>query len=133
MQARDDLAAFVWPQYASTQASLRTILDGLTQTERLATEALRRGQSRQLNLLLRWAARESSFYRRADWIDEAIREIDRQPDAFWNVWQRIPILTKSDLRTHGPHIHSLNLPMDQTPIDRVLTSGSTGIVVEVRT
>lgn len=133
MRAPADRAAAAWPRYVSMKSGLPAVLDGLRETERLPAADLRLGQSRQLKRLLQWAAVQSPFYRDAGWTDDVLVELDRRPDAFWDVWRNVPILAKSDLRARGASIHALSVPDDQKPVGSTLTSGSTGIVVEVRT
>ena len=45
----------------------------------------------------------------------------------------LPLLSKTTLRASADSIHSRALPDDQLPTEAILTSGSTGIPVEVRT
>ena len=133
MPMRDDTAEVAWPHFVAADSSLPKVLGGLRETERLSAEGVLLGQSHQLKRLLQWTARESRFYQNAGWVDGVLVDLDRKPDGFWEIWRRIPILAKSDLRAHGEFIHSQNVPEDQTPIGSTRTSGSTGIVVEVRT
>jgi phenylacetate-CoA ligase len=133
MGARDDPASAAWPHFISAKSSVRNILDGFRETERLDSDSLQLGQSLQLRRLLRWIAGQSRYYQNAGWTDEVLRDLDQRPDAFWDVWRRIPVLTKPDLRAHGDLIHSVSVPDDQKPLGLSFTSGSTGIAVEVRT
>jgi phenylacetate-CoA ligase len=133
MYAHDVSAEVAWPHFVSAGASWRAMLDGLRETERLPADRVLQGQARQIGRLMQWSARESRFYRDAGWIEEVVADIGRRPDAFWDIWRRVPILAKSDLRAHGELVHSQNVPTDQTPIAGTLTSGSTGISVEIRT
>jgi phenylacetate-CoA ligase len=133
MRARDDPATIAWPPFLSADSTVRHVLDGLALTERLPAEALLLGQSSQLTRLLRWAGRHSPFYQRAGWLGDIFRDLNRRPAAFWDIWRRIPILAKADLRAHGERINADTIPKNQLPIEVVHSSGSTGIVVEVRT
>jgi len=132
MPVRDDPATVAWPQFVAPGSSVAVMLEGLRKTERLDAEALRGGQARQLRQLLRWAATESRFYQRA-WITDVLRDFARRPDALWEIWRDVPILSKSALREHGEIIHAAKVPEDQLPLASTSSSGSTGIVVEVRT
>jgi hypothetical protein len=116
MHSADDPTEVAWPRFVAAESSLRTVLDGLHETERLPANGLLTGQSRQLKQLLRWIGRESRFYQNAGWVGEVLADLERRPDAFWKIWRRIPILAKSDLRAHGELIHSPNIPKNQTPI-----------------
>ena len=133
MRARDDPATVAWPPFLSADWSVQHVLDGLTLTERLPAEALLLGQSGQLTRLLRWAGRHSPFYQRAGWLGEIFRDINRRPEAFWDIWRRLPILARADLRAHGERINADTIPKNHLPIGVNHSSGSTGIVVEVRT
>ncbi len=133
MRAPRDPAAIAWPRFVSPNSSLSTVLDGFRETERLPADEVLLGQSRQLLRLLQWAFRESLFYQRAGRANGVLRDIHRRPGAFWDIWRRIPVLAKSDLRAHGGIIHSAKIPEGHGPTGSTLTSGSTGIVVEVRT
>jgi len=133
MRTPDDPAEVAWPRFVSANSSAATFLEGLRETERLPVDELLLGQSRQLKRLLQWSLRKSRFYQRAGWANDVLRDINRRPGAFWDIWRRIPVLAKSDLRAHGGIIHSGNIPEGHGPIGWTLTSGSTGIVVEVGT
>ncbi len=133
MRTRVDPTQFAWPPFVSADARWPRVLDGLRETERLSPEDVLLGQSLQLKRVLPWAARQARFYRRAGWIEDALADSDRRPEAFWEIWRRVPILAKSDLRKDAEIIHARQVPEDQTPIESTITSGSTGITVEVRT
>ncbi|MBI3447889.1 MAG: phenylacetate--CoA ligase family protein [Acidobacteria bacterium] len=133
MRARVDPTRFAWPPFVSGDAGWSGLLDGMSETERLPAEDVLLGQRLQLRHLLPWAERQSRYYRRAGWIGDFLAEADRRPDDFWEIWRRVPILPKSHLRKDAGIIHARQIPADQTPIESTITSGSTGITVEVRT
>lgn len=133
MHAQDDAASAAWPSFVSAKSSVRSMLDGLRETERLDPGSLLLGQSLQLERLLRWTATQSPFYQKAGWADAVLADLERTPDTFWEVWRRIPVLTKPELRAHKELIQTASVPDDQMPLGLNYSSGSTGIAVEVRT
>jgi phenylacetate-CoA ligase len=92
---------------------------------------LANGQQVQLTNLLEWAAEKVAHYQDAEWARSAAVEIRRTPSAFWDIWQTLPILTKPELRSEGARLRARDVPNEHLPLDTVVTSGSTGISVEV--
>ena len=89
------------------------------------------GQQKQLTRLLEWSADKVAHYRDAGSTAAAVTEIQREPEAFWDIWQTLPILAKHELRSEGAQMRTSDVPKGHLPLDKIVTSGSTGISVEV--
>lgn len=121
-----------WPPFIG-QLSLREAVNGLAVSQHWSAEEIADGQRAQLRQLLSWSATHVAHYRDAGWAARALDEMDRSPDAFWEIWRKLPILTKAALHDAGAGLRASSVPPGHAPLARALTSGSTGISVEVAT
>ena len=108
-------------------------MDGLTTSQRWSAEELRAGQQQQLTHLLRFAAKNVPWYGRANWARDSLAVIAQHPDRFWEQWQTLPLLAKTELRASGPLLDARALPAAHLPLGKTRTSGSLGIPVVVST
>lgn len=126
MELRSSIRGVVWPAIlageAATQLSLAHQLDQSQWWPRGEIEAR---QFHQLSALLRHAGSTVPWYRER--LGEAARGSALTPAQ----WREIPLLTKHDLRRHGPRLESLRLPEGHGRTHRRKTSGSTGEPLEV--
>jgi phenylacetate-CoA ligase len=123
----------VWPQYLRSATSLRGLLDGLAGSQRLSVEQLRAGQAQALAALASWASTEIKPYFGQQALATELLATSADPDAFFALWKRWPVLAKAALRLQGPAMHASALPAAHQPRELLRTSGSTGIPVEVAT
>lgn len=86
-----------------------------------------------LTRLLEWSAAKVAHFRDAEWAADAVTAIKGSPSAFWDIWRTLPILTKAELRSDGARMRADGVPVEHLPLGTSLTSGSTGISVEVAT
>jgi phenylacetate-CoA ligase len=122
----------LWPPFITEEPpAVPEVLAGLAESQYWPGESLERGQQVQLLSLLQWAEKEVSYYREAGWSPEAIAELRRRPEDFWDIWRGLPILTKAELRSQGARLNARNVPHTHQPLKKVVTSGSTGIPVEI--
>ena len=85
-------------------------------------------QRSQLSQLLAHARDNVPFYKdRLNCIFRPDGTID------WSRWTEIPVLTKTDLRDHGPQLTARRLPAGHGIVGSFYSSGSTGIPVKVTT
>ncbi len=128
-------AAPGWPAFPS-KPTLAGLLDGLTVSQWWSPEELERAQQPQLAWLVKWASTEVPHYQESAWArpaSQALAEIlAQEPARFPEVWRTLPLLTKPELRTQGKALHARTVPGSEKPLKSILTSGSTGIPVEVR-
>ena len=132
MSFRPNSAFLAWPPFIAAQpASLLDVLAGLKQSQHWPAAKLARGQQAQLTLLLEWAANNVPHYQDAEWTAKKLGELKRAPKAFWDIWRTLPILTKAELRSEGTRMNAREVPRPHLPLGKTITSGSTGIPVEV--
>jgi len=122
-----------WPDYLRTASSLRGMLDGFAHSQRLNSDQLRAGQAHALATLAHWASTQVESYRPHRALAAELAVAARDPAAFFLLWHRWPLLSKAELRAHGPAMHAAALPAQHQPRELIRTSGSTGIPVEVAT
>lgn len=133
MSVREPPSFLIWPAFIASQpATLLNGLAGLKQSQYWPAAELARGQQAQLTLLLEWAAKNVPHYQDAAWTAEKLGEIKRAPKAFWDIWRTLPILTKAELRSEGARMNAREVPRVHLPLTKTITSGSTGIPVEVQ-
>ena len=91
-------------------------------------EVLRRGQLRQLESLLVFAARTVPFYR------ERLPEFGtlRPGTLTWEAWRRIPLLSRGDVQSAGNTLETRRLPKAHGSARSSATSGSTGEPVKFK-
>jgi phenylacetate-CoA ligase len=124
----------VWPDFmVGGSVFLQRLVAGLEASQTWPADRFSRGQAKQLASLLRWAAESSPYYQNLGMRAKKLAPLTEKPAQFWEQWRALPLLTKATLRTKGASLHARFLPPDQLPIETTLTSGSTGIPVEVRT
>lgn len=124
----------VWPDFVvGGSVFLQRLIAGLNDSQTWPADTFSQGQPKQLASLLRWAVEHSPHYRGLGMRAKKLIPLVDKPCQFWEQWRALPLLTKATLRTCGANIHARTLPPDHLPIDLTLTSGSTGIPVEVRT
>jgi phenylacetate-CoA ligase len=109
-------------------AELLAQLYQLEQTQYFPEPLLRARQLQQFAHLARHAAETTEFYRNRFGAQQA------STTAPWS-WERfaaLPLLTRRELLTEAPRIHSQRLPPAHGQWHEIQTSGSTGEVVAVR-
>jgi phenylacetate-CoA ligase len=118
----------LWPALASGSLKWRmfALLQQLGETQWLAPDTLRALQFRQLDRLLGYAYDEIPFYRHR--LEAAGYRSDRPLTP--EIWQNIPILTRSDIQSQGDALLSPKLPAQHGPPEKIVTSGSTGRPIE---
>jgi phenylacetate-CoA ligase len=122
------IPGIAWPPLSGIGAGHRASnLKLLSELEWLSPAALREGQFRQLDVLLRHAARHSPYYaeRLAGCGWTAADEIGAFPLA------RLPILTRAALQDHGPELLCGWVPPEHGQHYQSSSSGSTGRRVTV--
>ncbi len=89
---------------------------------------LRANQFRQLQVLIRHAARNVPFYK------NHLHQAGINPDAglTGDAWQGLPVLTRHDVQQHSSELHAVNYPPDHGGFADATSGGSTGIPVRVR-
>ncbi len=110
------------------QAVMLAALQQLEHTQYLPADAMRARQYRQIALLAQHAARTLPFWRerfRAAGFDPS-REISEES------WAALPILTRAEAHAAGAALHCESLPKQHGAITTDRTSGSTGMVLEVK-
>lgn len=119
----------LWPAVPGRAgADLLAQLYQLDQTQYFPETLLRLRQLQQFAQLARHAAETSEFYA------ERFQSQGLDPNGPWT-WERfatLPLLTRRELLTHAPQIHSQRSPPSHGQWFEVQTSGSTGEVVAVR-
>lgn len=134
MSFQPNTVFLAWPPFIASQpVSLLDVLAGLKQSQYWSAAKLARGQQAQLTVLLEWAANNVPHYRDAEWTSKKLGELKRTPKAFWDIWRSLPILTKAELRAGGARMNAGEVPRVHLPLGKTITSGSTGISVEVIT
>jgi phenylacetate-CoA ligase len=123
----------VWPGYLRSATALRALLDGLASSQRLNGHQLQAGQSQALAALATWASTQVSAYFGQQALATELLAASADPDSFFALWQRWPVLTKAELRHQGAAMHASARPASHQPRELIRTSGSTGIPVEVAT
>ena len=132
MEIRESPSSLVWPPFIAEQAtSLPSVVAGLEESQHWPAERLSHGQQAQLIQLLEWAGGNVPHYQDAEWLPKKLAELRRKPKNFWNIWRTVPILTKAELRRQGARMNACEVPRTHQPLKKVITSGSTGIPVEV--
>jgi len=117
---------------ACQSPTLPDVLAGLRDSERWHPDRLAAGQRVQLSALLQWAVTNVPYYKRSKQFQVAVSAMQRAPGSFWNIWRTLPVLSKSVLREKGAQLCAASVPESHMPLRKNLTSGSTGIPVEVR-
>ena len=97
----------------------------LRQAQYDSPEAIRDRQRSAVLLIVAYARRATSFYKKR--LEAAGVAHDRT--LLWNDFARIPVLTKADIRSHGPEMRVEGI--DRSKLVRKTTSGSTGVSLEV--
>lgn len=123
----------IWPEYVRAASSLRGLLDGLAHSQRLSAEQLGAGHAKALSALATWASQQVEPYRTCQPLAAELAAAAADPATYFAIWQRWPVLTKSELRVRGPIMHASSLPAQHQPRELIRTSGSTGIPVEIAT
>jgi phenylacetate-CoA ligase len=121
-----------WPPFcAAPPFSLQAMLHGLEFSQWEQGIQLAAGQRAQLRLLLEWAVNHVPYYRKAIEYPDTLALLRRRPHEFEELWSRLPILTKAQLRARGSDFNATTLPAAHGPASTGHTSGSTGIPVRV--
>ena len=125
-----------WPAFPA-KPTLPGLLDGLKVSQWWPAAEIAQAQRAQLAWLVGWAAAQVPHFERSEWarpaandLAAAVKALD--PARFDTLWRELPLLTKPELRRVGPRLNARTVPPDQTPLETLRTSGSTGIAVEVR-
>lgn len=123
---KSDVAGVSWPGVpASMAAQWHSVLFQMESSQWWPEARLREHQDRQLQTLLTHAYETVPEYRRR--LDAAaINPVQGWSD---NQWEKIPILTRKQLQSLGPALHSTAIPDSHQPVQVVRTSGSTGTPV----
>jgi len=122
-----------WPMFMGGENPLLSdVVEGLKESERWALDQVAAGQQAQLTALLQWSIANVPYYRRLKPFRIASDAVRRNPNAFWKIWRTLPVLSKSVLRDQGATLRAPSVPRGHLPLRQQLTSGSTGIPVEVQ-
>jgi len=116
---------------AGPNPTLPDVLAGLESSERWPATQLLEGQRMQLGALLRWCVTNVPYYSKLKHFRVALSAAERDPDSFARAWRTLPLLPKSVLRDQAPQLCAARVPETHMPLGKTLTSGSTGIPVEV--
>jgi phenylacetate-CoA ligase len=119
----------LWPAVPGRAAAeLLAQLYQLEQTQYFPQSLLKLRQLQQFVQLARHAAETSAFYA------ERFRSVGLSPAGpwTWELFTQLPLLTRRELLTCAPQIHSQRSPQPHGPWHELQTSGSTGEVVAVR-
>lgn len=128
MTPRSSVSDVVWPAivWGPSSSLLGTVLQ-LEHSQWWTAEELRAHQALQLAALLRHARANVPFYR--DRLEGA--GLGGAADPTPEIWRRIPLLTRVDLRSQQAALKSRVLPAGHGGTYRNKTSGSTGTPLEV--
>ncbi len=112
-----------WPPVADRRAAaLLAMQFSLERTQQLSSETIKQQQFVQLAQVARHAKDTVSFYRdRLDGLSETITS-----ETLREVWDSIPILTRTDVQEAGASLHSDRVPQSHGKVHALLTSGATG-------
>ena len=126
---RSGTPGLVWPAVPGRQGSdLLAQLYQLEQTQYFPPQLLSARQLQQLAQLARHAAETSAFYEQRLGVAGP-----RAADPWtWQRFRALPLLTRRELLTQAPQIHSQRPPESHVPWQEIQTSGSSGEVVAVR-
>jgi phenylacetate-CoA ligase len=122
-----------WPPFVTSAATLRDLLDGLANSQRLSSASLASNQAQQLAMLAVWASAHCSPYAARRTLAAELTGTVGDAERFWRNWQTWPVLSKADLRNHGAAMQADTVPAAQQPVEVLQTSGSTGIPVQIAT
>lgn len=126
LNLRSSVPGVTWPAIlAGRAAQLLAMAQQLDQSQWWPPHEIEERQRQQLSALLQHAWRTVPWYR------ERLGEIGRGGAITPARWQRIPLLTKQDIRRHGAHLESRRIPEEHGRTHRSKTSGSTGEPLEV--
>jgi phenylacetate-CoA ligase len=126
---RSDTAGLLWPALPGRAAAeLLAQLYQLEQTQYFPEQLLRTRQLQQFAQLARHAGETSEFYRQRF---EVLGFAAAGPWT-WERFMQLPLLTRRELLTAAPQIHSQRPPASHGQWHELQTSGSTGQVVAVR-
>lgn len=118
------MAGVVWPPVLlGNAAEMEALQQQLRMSECARPEVIRAGQFQQACLLAAHAHAKSQFWRER--LDAA--GFGRDDDWF----DRLPILTRSDVKAAGPGACALPVPPDHGDVFEIATSGSTGTPLAV--
>lgn len=124
-----DLPHILWPAVPNPAgAQLLALLFQLQDSQWWPTEKLEAEQFRQLHGLLAHARETIPFYR--DRLKAAGFSPDRPLQR--EQWQRLPILTRSEVQASGEALFCPRPPDAHLPVHRIRTSGSTGKPITVQ-
>jgi phenylacetate-CoA ligase len=118
-----------WPAVLTGEgAALMALQQQFGESQWWAPEKLRAAQFRQLGLLVAHAAATVPFYA------ERLRAVGITPDLplTEELWARIPVLTRRDVRDLGAQLHAQQTPPTHGGLFVATTGGSTGVPVSVR-
>ncbi|MGD9881178.1 MAG: phenylacetate--CoA ligase family protein [Reyranella sp.] len=116
------LPDIAWPAPVSPRGmAVLSLLFQLERTERWPPELLRDFQRRQLERLVAHAASHVPYYR-----DRLMPLAGVEGEAFWQAWQRLPLLTRADVQGAGDDLLSRSIPEGHGELAEFFTSGSTG-------
>lgn len=104
----------------------RELFETFMESQYWPREQIEEYQRKRLQRLLRHARSHVPFYR-----DRLAGVVDDSGRVDWSQWDKIPILTRADLVSHGREIESTALPTGHGAIIRSATSGSTGVPLSV--
>ena len=127
--ARSTFVGAVFPAVAQTPAAaLLAVQYQLTQSERLAPDALRRLQFRQIGQLVAHIDRCVPHY------GLSLRRVGIDPRTAITpqAWARVPVLTRNQLQVAGPALFSTETPAGHGKVGSTTTSGSSGRPVALR-
>jgi phenylacetate-CoA ligase len=128
MYSSDKPSGIAWPRLLSPRAAMvRWILQRMAHAETQAPAERAAGQRAQLHNLLSHAFRAVPFYR--DRLASAGFRPERPLTE--EIWQRIPILQRSEVQANAEQLKARGLPPGHGEVHEFSSSGSTGIPVRV--
>jgi phenylacetate-CoA ligase len=123
---KTDKAEIAWPALPDAAgARMLAAQYQLANSERLSPESLWRLQSRQLARVLEHARNTVPFYR--DRLAGVRFQVNQPIDA--DDWNRIPILHRQDIQQAGDTLMSTAVPATHGKLNKIQTSGSTGMPI----
>lgn len=129
MALRSSIEPIAWPAVLGGKAAtLMALQQQFAETQWWPAEKLRAAQFDQLRLLVANALRNVPFY-----VDHlAVAGIKPGTPLTEEMWARVPVLSREQVRDHGERLHALSVPPAHGGFVVSTTGGSTGIPVRVR-
>ena len=129
MDLRSSIQPENWPPVLTgSAASLMALQQHVAQTQWWPEERLREHQFQQIRCLVDFSVQKVPFYAKR----LAAAGVPTDVPLSEEMWNRIPILTRRELRAAGDALHMHSIPPSHGSTGFVASSGSTGMPVRVR-